>query len=94
MYYYQDIRIYKCDAVLFGLWFSAYAETLIDDITMLNAALKVVDQNPLGRLPGTEVRSLIDRTFTTKSWVLKPSTTPVVENQKNSSHAMSSGCYF
>jgi argininosuccinate lyase len=24
---------------------SAYAETLIDDITMLNAALKVVDQN-------------------------------------------------
>jgi argininosuccinate lyase len=28
------------DAVLFGMWFSAYAETLIDDITMLNAALK------------------------------------------------------
>jgi hypothetical protein len=23
------------------MWFSAYAETLIDDITMLNAALKV-----------------------------------------------------
>jgi argininosuccinate lyase len=29
----------------FGMWFSAYAESLIDDITMLNAALKVVDQN-------------------------------------------------
>jgi hypothetical protein len=29
-------------------WFSAYAESLIDDITMLNAALTVVDQNPLG----------------------------------------------
>jgi argininosuccinate lyase len=57
MYYYQDIRITNCDAVLSGLWFSAYAETLIDDITMLNAALKVVDQNPLVRLPGTEVRS-------------------------------------
>jgi argininosuccinate lyase len=57
MYYYQDIRIYKLRCrPLFGLWFSAYAETLIDDITMLNAALKVVDQNPLGRLPGTEVR--------------------------------------
>jgi argininosuccinate lyase len=28
--------------------FSAYAESLIDDITMLNAALTVVDQNPLG----------------------------------------------
>jgi argininosuccinate lyase len=25
----------------FGMWFSAYAETLIDDITMLNAALKL-----------------------------------------------------
>jgi argininosuccinate lyase len=30
------------------MWFSAYAESLIDDITMLNAALTVVDQNPLG----------------------------------------------
>jgi argininosuccinate lyase len=53
-------RIYaftNCDAVLFRTVVSAYAETLIDDITMLNAALKVVDQNPLGRLPGTEVRS-------------------------------------
>jgi argininosuccinate lyase len=55
--YYQDIRITNCDAVLFRTVVSAYAETLIDDITMLNAALKVVDQNPLGRLPGTEVRS-------------------------------------
>jgi argininosuccinate lyase len=25
----------------FGMWFSAYAESLIDDITMLNAALKL-----------------------------------------------------
>ena len=31
----------------FGMWFSAYAESLIDDIYMLNAAYSVVDQNPL-----------------------------------------------
>jgi argininosuccinate lyase len=29
----------------FGMWFSAHAESLIDDITMLNAALKIVDQS-------------------------------------------------
>ena len=32
----------------FGLWFGAYAESLVDDIFFLNAAHKVVDQNPLG----------------------------------------------
>ena len=30
----------------FGLWFSAYAELLIDDVYMLNAVSKIVDQNP------------------------------------------------
>jgi argininosuccinate lyase len=49
----------------FGMWFSAYAETLIDDITMLNAALKVVDQNPLGSAAGYGSSFPIDRTFTT-----------------------------
>jgi argininosuccinate lyase len=39
----------NCDAIT-GMWFSAYAETLIDDITM-HAAL-VVDQNPLGSAAG------------------------------------------
>ena len=50
----------------FGLWFSAYAETLIDDITILNAALKVVDQNPLGSAAGYGSSFPINRTFTTK----------------------------
>ena len=36
----------------FGLWFSAYAETLIDDIELLKATLKIVDQNPLGSAAG------------------------------------------
>jgi argininosuccinate lyase len=50
----------------FGMWFSAYAESLIDDITMLNAALKIVDQNPLGSAAGYGSSFPIDRSFTTK----------------------------
>ena len=50
----------------FGMWFSAYAESLIDDITMLNAALTVADQNPLGSAAGYGSSFPIDRTFTTQ----------------------------
>ncbi len=50
----------------FGMWFSAYAETLIDDITMLNAAYKIADQNPLGSAAGYGSSFPIDRDFTTK----------------------------
>ncbi|MEO8515631.1 MAG: argininosuccinate lyase [Flavobacterium sp.] len=51
----------------FGLWFSAYAESLIDDISMLNAALKIVDQNPLGSAAGYGSSFPINRTFTTEA---------------------------
>ena len=50
----------------FGLWFSAYAEILIDDLYQLKAALKVVDQNPLGSAAGYGSSFPIDRDFTTK----------------------------
>ncbi|MFW2477156.1 MAG: lyase family protein, partial [Sediminibacterium sp.] len=36
----------------FGLWFGAYAESLVDDITTLQAAYKVVNKNPLGSAAG------------------------------------------
>jgi len=51
----------------FGLWFSAYAETLIDDVISINNALSIVDQNPLGSAAGYGTSFPIDRKSTTKS---------------------------
>lgn len=50
----------------FGLWFAAYAELLIDDVYLLQAALKIVNQNPLGSAAGYGSSFAIDREFTTQ----------------------------
>ncbi|MCL4116015.1 UNVERIFIED_CONTAM: hypothetical protein GTU68_044516 [Idotea baltica] len=50
----------------FGLWFSAYAESLIDDVYLLNAAFKIADQNPLGSGAGYGSSFDIDRQMTTE----------------------------
>ena len=50
----------------FGLWFSAYAESFIDDVYMLNAAYKIVNQNPLGSAAGYGNSFAIDRDKTTE----------------------------
>jgi len=36
----------------FGLWFGAYAESLVDDVTLLQSVYKIVNQNPLGSAAG------------------------------------------
>lgn len=50
----------------FGLWFSAYAESLIDDLGFLEAAEKMVHQNPLGSAAGYGSAFPIDRVYTTE----------------------------
>ena len=50
----------------FGLWFSGYAESLIDDIEFLNLAKFFVNQNPLGSAAGFGTSFDIDRIKTTK----------------------------
>jgi argininosuccinate lyase len=49
----------------FGLWFSAYAEALIDDVIILQSTQKIVDQNPLGSAAGYGSSFPIDREMTT-----------------------------
>jgi len=50
----------------FGLWFGAYAESLVDDMITLEAAYEVVNKNPLGSAAGYGSSFPINRTLTTK----------------------------
>jgi argininosuccinate lyase len=50
----------------FGLWFGAYAESMVDDMITLKAAYDVVNKNPLGSAAGYGSSFPINRTLTTK----------------------------
>lgn len=50
----------------FGLWFGAYAESLVDDIITLQAAYKIVNKNPLGSAAGYGSSFPLNRTMTTR----------------------------
>ena len=50
----------------FGMWFSAYAESLIDDVHFINTAHTLADQNPLGSAAGYGSSFPIDRELTTE----------------------------
>jgi argininosuccinate lyase len=50
----------------FGLWFGAYAESMVDDLVMLRAAFEVVNKNPLGSAAGFGSSFPIDRGLTTE----------------------------
>ncbi|AHM62413.1 argininosuccinate lyase [Flammeovirgaceae bacterium 311] len=50
----------------FGLWFSAYAESLADDLRLLYAAYGIINQNPLGSGAGYGSSLPINRTLTTE----------------------------
>ncbi len=49
----------------FGLWFGAYAESLTDDLILLQAAYRISDQNPLGSAAGYGSSFPLNRQMTT-----------------------------
>lgn len=49
----------------FGLWFGAYAESLVDDLQLLKAAWNVCNKNPLGSAAGYGSSFPLNRTMTT-----------------------------
>jgi argininosuccinate lyase len=50
----------------FGLWFGAYAESLVDDLEMLASAYQVVNKNPLGSGAGYGSSFPLNRKMTTE----------------------------
>jgi argininosuccinate lyase len=50
----------------FGLWFGAYAESLVDDMITLQAAYRVVNKNPLGSAAGYGSSFPLNRKATTE----------------------------
>lgn len=50
-----------------GMWLGSYGDSLKDDLVLLDAALAVIDQNPLGSAAGYGENILgLDKKFTTK----------------------------
>ncbi|MBS1524056.1 MAG: argininosuccinate lyase [Bacteroidetes bacterium] len=50
----------------FGLWFGAYAESLVDDLEIVLAAYKITNKNPLGSAAGYGSSFPLNRTLTTE----------------------------
>ena len=50
----------------FGLWFGAYAESLTDDMLLLQAAYRMCNRNPLGSAAGDGSSFPLNRTMTTE----------------------------
>lgn len=50
----------------FGLWFGAYAESLTDDMLLLQAAFRMTNRNPLGSAAGYGSSFPLNRTMTTR----------------------------
>ena len=51
----------------FGLWFGAYAESLVDDLELLSAGYQIANKNPLGSGAGYGSSFPLNRTETTRT---------------------------
>lgn len=49
----------------FGLWFSAYVESLCEDLELIDTSINIADKNPLGSAAGYGSSFPIDRSITT-----------------------------
>ena len=49
----------------FGLWFGAYAESLVDDLQLMQAAYRICNRNPLGSAAGYGSSFRLNRQMTT-----------------------------
>ena len=49
----------------FGLWFGAYAESLVDDLRLMEAAYRICNRNPLGSAAGYGSSFPLNRQMTT-----------------------------
>ena len=50
----------------FGLWFGAYAESLVDDVQLMQSIYKNINKNPLGSAAGYGNSFPLDRAMTTQ----------------------------
>ena len=50
----------------FGLWFGAYAESLVDDMEMMAGTMRIINKNPLGSGAGFGSTFPLDRRMTTE----------------------------
>ncbi|MBN2425436.1 MAG: argininosuccinate lyase [Calditrichaceae bacterium] len=50
----------------FGLWFAAYAESLLDDTILLQAVYRIINKNPLGSAAGYGSSFPLKRSITTR----------------------------
>lgn len=49
----------------FGLWFAAYAESIVDDLSLINTSYDIVNKNPMGSAAGYGSSLPINRKMTT-----------------------------
>ena len=50
----------------FGIWFAAYAESLVDDLALMQSVYTIVNQNPLGSAAGYGSSFPLDREMTSE----------------------------